>query len=211
MKCIKIVTGLVLALGFATAHAIPVISVSADNSTTTSVAGTTTLNFNSGVCGNYYTSCVGDFLILGASIPGQSAKPVGTDGMYLSVPNPVRNGSATFTLGAAADYFGLYWGSIDAYNSISFYLGNVLVAGFGGADLPGLTANGNQVSISSNRYINFDFVNASYDSVKLTSNGFAFESDNHAYRLIAAVPEPATGVLMLLGLLGLFGARRRLR
>jgi hypothetical protein len=208
MKRIKLFAGLLLSVGFAAAHAAPIVSLSAEGVTTTSVAGATVIDFNSG-CG--YASCADDYQILLGSVSGQYAQPAGTDTPYLSVPNPIANGSATFTLGAIADYFGLYWGSIDAYNSISFMLGGNVVANYGGADLVGQFANGNQVNYSSNRYINFDFLSDGFDSVKLTSTNFAFESDNHAYRLIAAVPEPATGVLLLLGLLGLVGARRRQR
>jgi hypothetical protein len=47
--------------------------------------------------------------------------------------------------------------------------------------------------------------------VKLTSTGFAFESDNHAFRKLISVTEPTTAILFLLGLIGLALARRQVR
>lgn len=208
MKSIQILIGLMLTLSVASVQAAPIVTLSALGETSTSVAGTTVIDFNSG-CG--YAACSGDFQIVTGSVVNQYAQPAGTDTPYLSVPNPRANGSASFDLGTSSDYFGLFWGSIDSYNSISFFRNDFLIASYTGTDLVGQFANGNQVSFSSNRYINFDFGSDVFNTVVLTSNGFAFESDNHAYRVVASVPEPATALLMLVGLLGLFGARQRLR
>jgi hypothetical protein len=197
----------VLALAASVTQAAPIVTLSALGETTTSVAGATTIDFNSG-CG--YASCAGDFLIVSGNLNGQYAQPAGTNTPFLSVPNPNANGSATFTLGAESDYFGLFWGSVDSYNSISFYLGGNLITSYSGADLVGAQfANGDQVSYSSNRYINFDFGSEKFDTIKFTSNGFAFESDNHAFRNLATVSEPSMLLLVMGGLLSLVGVRLR--
>lgn len=205
---IKLAGAGVIALAASVAQAVPMVSLSNLGDTTTSEAGATIIDFNSG-CG--YATCSGDFQIVLGSSNGLYAQPAGTNTNYLTVPNPKANGSATFTLGTQSDYFGLFWGSIDSYNSISFYLGGNLISSYSGTDLVGQFANGNQVNYSSNRYINFNFGSDKYDTVKLTSDGFAFESDNHAFRNMASVSEPSTLLLIFGGLLSLIGVRIRNR
>lgn len=202
-----IVPALSLALLTVNAHAAPVVSLSALGDTTTSVAGATTIDFNSG-CG--YFSCTGAFQIVLGSLSGQYAQPAGTNTPYLSVPNPVSSGTATLMLGTVANYFGLYWGSIDSYNSIAFKSGGTTIANYSGTDLVGAFANGNQIAYTSNRYINFDFGSEIFDTVLLTSNGYAFETDNHAFALVREAPEPSSQLLLLGGLAGLFGLRKRM-
>ncbi len=197
-----------LAFGFVcSASATPLISLSAAGATTSSLAGATTIDFNNG-CG--YASCSGDYIIASGNLSGKYAQPAGVDSPFLSVPNPSASTlSASFSLGTLANYFGLFWGSIDSYNGIRFLLGDQLVASFSGSDLVGHYANGDQVSLNSNRYINFDFGSDAFDSVQLFSNGYAFESDNHAFRTLVSVTEPAPMLLMALGLLSLALMRRR--
>lgn len=191
------------------ASAVPIVSLSVAGQTTTSVADATTIDFNSG-CG--YASCSGDFILATGNQSGRYAQPLGTNTQYLSVPNPSTSTlSADFNLGTVANYFGLFWGSIDSYNFISFYLNNTLVASYSGSAIVGQFANGNQLNYSSNRYINFDFGSDSFDRVQLTSNGFAFESDNHAFRKLASVSEPSGAILLLLGLVSLTLMRQQLK
>lgn len=205
-KLCKSFTAAALALSLGgVANAAVITNLSAVGETTTSIIGTTVIDFNAGMG---YASASGDYQVVSGSVSGKYAQPAGTSSPYLSVPNPVSHGSALFGLGVAANYFGLYWGSVDTYNNISFYLDSALVASFGGAQIAP-PANGDQASSTTNRYVNFWFTgDDKFNAVRLTSNGFAFESDNHAY---TAVPEPQTLVLMLLGLVGLGFARKHQR
>ncbi len=206
-RIFKSVAFVIAAFGVSMGANAVTITASAINQTTSSVAGVTTVTFDNGTCTGY-VSCTGDFAIVSGSSSGLYAAPYTDTTKYLSVPNPsATTQTAVLSIGAAANYFGLFWGSIDTYNIISFFLGNTQVASYNGGQLPNLTADGNQTAWASNRYINFDFGSASFDTVKITSNGFAFESDNHAFRK-TSVPEPMTLVLMGLGVIGLVATRR---
>ena len=138
--------------------------------------------------------------------PDGLSKPDQTN--YLSVPNPLSSGSVTADLGKKYNYFGLWWGSIDEYNTISFFNGSTLVESFKGSDIvdPSLR-NSNKTKLSL--YVNFmDLGN--FDSFTLTSTNNAFEVDNIAVgNTPAPVPEPATMLLFGTGIAGLVAARRR--
>lgn len=168
----------------------------------TSVGGTTTVTFENGCAG--YAGCSNVDIRLGSQ--WDSATPAGDNTHYSTVTG---GKTSTFSIGSAADYFGLYWGSLDSYNYISFLLNGNLVSSFSGSQIPSLVANGNQQANYSNRYINFFFTNSSFDTVKFYSASNSFETDNHAFRK-SSVPEPMNIILMGLGLLGLIAARKRM-
>ena len=209
MGAAKILAGLCVALMGSTAQATVIHSLLDPGVYTTSVAGATTIDFNGGSCGTYAQcnagSAIAGSAIVTGSAPGQYASPYGITNAYLTV----SHSSVTLALNDTYDYYGLYWGSVDTYNYLSFYLGEDLVHTFGGAGLPPLLANGDQAASASNRYVNFLFTDgARFDRVLVGSTGIAFESDNHAFAKTVSVPEPGTLALLAVGLLGI-GFRRR--
>jgi hypothetical protein len=179
---------------------------------TTQVLGATTVNFNNGTCGAY-TGCSGNGALVTDSVSGHYASPYGIDSRYLTVAYSSAVGSVTLNTPGDFNYFGLYWGSLDTYNSIAFYNNGALIGGFDGSDIFPLLANGGQTSWASNRYVNFFFDSGDvFDRIVLTSTNYAFESDNHAFANIRrSVPEPGTMALFGLGLMGLGVTARRRR
>ncbi len=175
---------------------------------TTAVAGATVYTFNNSLKPAGYS---GDGSVLSESISGMSAAPAGDSTAYLSVAYPKAAGVETFLAaeGASYNYFGLYWGSIDDYNSMAFYKNGALVTTVTGLDVIAMgTRLGDQAAAGSNRYVNINFGLDSFDRVDFTTTQYAFESDNHAFAN-TSVPEPGTLSMMALGLLGAAATVRR--
>ena len=126
-------------------------------------------------------------------------------------------GSETIDYSGFADSFGLYWGSVDSYNSLEFYNNGALVATISGADIPSLASNGDQTSYSANRYVLITSL-PSFNEVIMSSGANSFEFDNVAANslrssfAIPAAPEPSTWAAMLLGFVAIgFVGRRSTR
>ena len=116
---------------------------------------------------------------------------------YLSIGG---GGSETITFASEKNTFGLYWGSVDAYNTIKFYDGANLVATYTGADIAPLFASGNQGSFSSNGYVEFSGLTP-FDKVVLSSTSNAFEIDNiSAGTIHSQLAAPVSGTLSVLDL-----------
>ncbi|HEV2336195.1 MAG TPA: hypothetical protein VGS13_11900 [Stellaceae bacterium] len=116
-------------------------------------------------------------------LPGY-AVPAGDSTPFMTVSYPSSVGSVEFFLDAPENFFGLYWGSIDIYNTIEFLNNGNPIATFSGAqvaDITGLLANGDQHSATSNRYVDFNLGSNFYNEVVLSTSQFGFEVDNIAF------------------------------
>ncbi len=139
------------------------------------------------------------------------AKPAfDTSANYLTV----TSGSSA-TLAAVGSQFraiSLFAGSLDALNTLELLgLNGLPIATYSGTQLaaapPG--ANGDQDAAQTNRFLTF-FAGANevFTGVRMTSGVNSFEVDN--VRFAAAVPEPATWLMLLFGF-GFIGLTMRSR
>lgn len=134
-----------------------------------------------------------------STIPGQDTTKYLTSGK-----TPGTGGSIEFQFASAHNYFGLLWGSVDTYNTLSFYKGNTLQDTVTGSAVWN-AANGDQ-GVQGTWYVNITGLN--YDKVIVTSDQYAFELDNVAY---GTVPDGGMALSLLgFALVGVEGLRRRL-
>jgi len=183
----------------------------ADGNYFTSSYFTTTEDFD----GTLVWSWSGSGEVVSGSLVNKYSAPAGIDGTkedtnYVTVPDPDGGASGTFLatgLGGYYNYFGLWWGSVDTYNTLSFFHDGTLVESFNGTAITTPNeANGNQTAPTTNLYVNFIDLKP-FNSFELSSTQFAFEADNLT---IGVVPEPTTMLLLGLGLLGVTVIRRKI-
>ncbi|MEO8122688.1 MAG: PEP-CTERM sorting domain-containing protein [Burkholderiales bacterium] len=148
-------------------------------------------------------SLTGDGIYLIGGISAQPQKgAISADDTWASVAG---GAAAELAFGPGTSYVGFLWGSVDTYNTVTFYDGASVIASFvGGPGGLGVNqvpvGNGDQ---ADSQYLNF--WSPSITRVTFASSSNAFEIDN-----VSAVPEPETYALMLAGLAAVgFVARRR--
>lgn len=165
-------------------------TLSGNSGETTSIANTSLTNFDSWTLPSNYT-LTGTAGIVSGNSNGQYASPTGDSTPYLST------GTGAVTIDFASqpiDYFGLYWGSVDAYNSIVFTNTLGQTSTYSGSSLAalGVLVNGNDSA-----YVNFYAAgDQNWTSVTLSSTENAFEFDN----VSTAAPEPASFAMAGLGI-----------
>ena len=172
-------------------------AAASDGSGLVSFIAPTTYNMNAG---NQAPLAGSSVLFTTGSVDGQNAAPFGDGTMYASVGTNVSPATDTLLLSSTGNhYLGLYWGSIDTFNTIeitdSSGTTDVNAANF----LALAPANGFQGSGGS-AYVNI-FDTDGITGIKFISTQKAFEFDN--LTLSSAVPEPSTWAMMILGFFGL--------
>ena len=129
-----------------------------------------------------------------------------------SSANTLEGASSDIWVNNLAHGFDFYWGSVDTYNFIDFFVG--------GSDAPFYTFSGDdlamnvlggqysgQANYKMDAYVQFT---GEFDTVRLRSEGIAFEFATAYNNPSARVPEPAMLGLLGLGLVAMsFAARRR--
>jgi VCBS repeat-containing protein len=155
-------------------------------------------NFESAALGAHFSASGNSGIVVGSSsvtaAPFVGPLPGVRDTTnYLSIGG---NGTETITFASEKNAFGLYWGSLDTYNTIKFYDGTTLVASYTGSDILPLFPTGNQGSFASNGYVEFSGLH-SFNKVVLGSSSNAFEIDNISAGNIPSpgLSEPIKGTL----------------
>lgn len=168
------------------------------------------LGNSGGVSNGITVSFTGDGQAVQGSVSGLYAAPYlsNNNGTLFGDPNNGPDtttylttgiGSVIMTMPGEEKYLGLLWGSVDSYNTLSFYEGSTLIGSVTGTDVTS-NANGDQ-GVNGTYYVNITSTE-NFDRVVATSTSYAFEFDNVAYNP-TAVPEPSSFVLALAGGIGL--------
>jgi len=168
---------------------------------------------------------------------GSDARPapegVGADGRYLSVPlnlddaptsSPNNSVTLSFADSSGAYSFGgagigavrgfdFYWGSVDRENTLIVLTSkNPYMFSFGGAGVSDGVNFADWTSDEANRrvYVFLD-PDETLQTITFASGNMAYELDTLRFTGIAAVPEPSTWAMLILGLGGIGQAMRSRR
>jgi hypothetical protein len=187
-------------------------SAALDGSGVISSFAPTTYTFEAGSRPSWTVVPSGNVYYVGST--GVNAAPFGDTTTYASIATSVTPQTATLTISNPANYIGLYWGSIDSYNSMTITDSHGSHT-IDSTHFPILNpANGDR-GLNGSAYVNiFDYGDA-ITSVSFTSGQKAFEFDNLTVAQLrgsftGGVPEPSTWAMLILGFCGVgFIAYRR--
>ena len=160
------------------------------SSTKSGLVSDQTVYFGTGA-GAGSISYTGSSGIYSGNVTGVTAAPYTATGpMTTNYFAAEPKGSITISYAANQQYFGMMWGSVDTYNTLSFYSGNTLVEQLGGK---AVTAIPNGAQGAGNTYwVNLDFGSGvSFDRVVATSTTPAFEFGVVAYSATQQAITPA--------------------
>lgn len=141
------------------------------------------------------------------SVSGEAAQPLGSSGNFLAIGAPTSPKAGTFQISfsAGVNVISFLIGSLDEYNS-------VFLTFVGGA--PNEVYRGGQITgnvdtdegLGQGGRVTYDFGTQALSSITFSSDRAAFEIDG----IVAAAPEPAAWLMMILGF-GLVGGTLRRR
>jgi hypothetical protein len=134
---------------------------------------------------------------------GVSAPPPGDTTNYMTV---LTNGKATLNSAKGLTSFSFYLGSPDTFNFVKFTNAGGSSFTLQGSDIWG-AASGDNGDQAWGRRVSYNFDGDVIKTIEFTSTGNSFEFDSLAG---AAVPEPTTWALMIMGF-GTVGAMVRRR
>lgn len=169
------------------------------NSTNTGLDGTEIVNAPSFTPGKVRT--------FSQTVDGVALKPLGSDGNFLAIGSPDSPKAGTFEikLSAGVNVISFLIGSLDEYNGIVLnFVGGPTEVYRGGQ----ITGNvDTDQGLGQQGRVTYDFGTTKLSSITFSSDKAAFELDG----IVAAAPEPATWLMMILGFGLVGGALRRRR
>lgn len=141
----------------------------------------------------------------------QGAQPLGSTGNYFTVGPDTSPAFIDLSSFAGIASLSFIWGSVDDYNDIFVIArdGSTVLGSWNGTQAA-TPANGDQTAVNTNPLVTISFFGTEQGDIgglRLRSSRQAFEIDNIS---IAAVPEPSTWAMLILGF-GLLGGSLRAR